>query len=169
MSTILAMSAVSLITVLACAGCVKTQPVNQNTPAQSSPIVAPVETPTNVRSESAAEPIPEPTPEPIVFSTPIKSAHYVSNTPKHGATLSSVPSKVELTFNFDVATPSVISIIGPDGENYATGETKIGTDILSLYVAMDPEAPDGLYTVNYTACWPDQTCHDGKFQFALQR
>lgn len=34
---------------------------------------------------------------------------------------------------------------------------------------MDSSAPDGLYTVTYNACWPDNTCHDGKFQFAIDK
>src|SRR4051812_30632441 len=49
--------------------------------------------------------------EPIVFATPKKTPHYVSNAPAHGATLSSIPSEVKINFNFDVAAPSAISII----------------------------------------------------------
>ncbi|MDI6816357.1 MAG: hypothetical protein QME41_04070 [Actinomycetota bacterium] len=38
-----------------------------------------------------------------------------------------------------------------------------------LTLAMDPSAPDGLYTVEYNACRPDESCHDGNFQFAIDR
>jgi plastocyanin len=32
---------------------------------------------------------------------------------------------------------------------------------------VDPAAPDGLYEVTYNACWPDGSCHDGNFRFAI--
>lgn len=31
----------------------------------------------------------------------------------------------------------------------------------------DPTAPDGRYSVVYKACWPDGSCHDGSFEFAI--
>jgi plastocyanin len=34
---------------------------------------------------------------------------------------------------------------------------------------IDPNAPDQTYTVMYNACWPDGSCHDGSFQFAIDR
>jgi len=34
---------------------------------------------------------------------------------------------------------------------------------------MDASAPDGVYTVDYKGCWPDKTCHDGSFRFAIDR
>ncbi len=34
---------------------------------------------------------------------------------------------------------------------------------------MDSASPDGLYTVNYKACWADGSCHDGNFQFAIDK
>ena len=30
-----------------------------------------------------------------------------------------------------------------------------------------PDAPDGLYRVDYTACWPDGSCHEGHFEFFI--
>ena len=34
---------------------------------------------------------------------------------------------------------------------------------------MDQTAPDGLYTVNYKACWPDGSCDEGSFQFVIDK
>lgn len=34
---------------------------------------------------------------------------------------------------------------------------------------MDPASPDGKYIVNYKPCWPDKICHDGNFQFKIDR
>jgi hypothetical protein len=30
------------------------------------------------------------------------------------------------------------------------------------------DAGAGLYLVKYTACWPDGSCHDGQFAFAVK-
>src|SRR3989344_3061728 len=102
------------------------------------------------------------------FSNPKKAAHYESNTPAHGETLAGVPINVVIDFNFDLAIPSAISITS-QGKEYGVGETIIDDNQLTLRRSMDPSAPDGLYTVSYKACWPDQSCHDGHFQFRIDR
>lgn len=100
------------------------------------------------------------------FSTAKKSAHYESNTPEHGITLAGIPINVVINFNFDLATPSEIKI-EKDGKDYGLGETVIDENKLSMRRSMDPAAADGAYTANYNACWPDGSCHDGYFQFAI--
>lgn len=102
------------------------------------------------------------------FSNPKKSAHYESNTPEHGSTLAGVPINVVINFNFDLAPPSSISVTS-DGKEYGVGETIIDSNKLTLRRNLDPNSPDGLYTVNYNACWPDKNCHDGSFQFKIDR
>ena len=108
------------------------------------------------------------------FGNPKKSAHYESNTPEHGSTLAGVPINVVINFNFDLAKPSEITIekdpsTGSGQAEYGVGETIIDEDKLSMRRNMAPNAPDGIYTVNYNACWPDGSCHDGYFQFAIDR
>lgn len=100
------------------------------------------------------------------FETPKKSAHYETNTPPHGAVLAAVPINVVIDFNFDLAPPSEIKIL-KDGTDYGVGDTIIDDSKLAMRRNMDPAAPDGLYTVEYNACWPDGSCHDGYFQFAI--
>ena len=102
------------------------------------------------------------------FGNPKKSAHYESNTPEHGSTLAGVPINVVINFNFDLAKPSEITI-EKDGKDWGVGETIIDENKLSMRRNMAPNAPDGIYTVNYNACWPDGSCHDGYFQFAIDR
>jgi len=102
------------------------------------------------------------------FENPKKSAHYESNTPAHGATLAGVPINVVIDFNFDLAPPSEISV-KMNGKEYSTGNTLIDGNKLAMRKKMDPGSPDGLYDVVYNACWPDGSCHDGKFQFAIDR
>lgn len=102
------------------------------------------------------------------FANPKKSAHYESNTPAHGAVLAGVPPNVVIDFNFDLAKPSEIKILKEDTD-YGAGETAIDTNKLAMRRNMIADAPDGLYTVKYNVCWPDTTCHDGNFQFVIDR
>ncbi len=104
----------------------------------------------------------------VNFENPKKSAHYESNSPAHGAVLGAQPLNVVIDFNFDLAKPSSISITKDDKE-YGTGDTVIDTNKLAMRRNFDPKVPDGTYTVTYKACWPDSSCHDGNFQFAIQR
>ena len=102
------------------------------------------------------------------FSNPKKSAHYESNTPAHGSVLAGVPINVVIDFNFDLAKPSEIKIL-KDGTDYGVEETIIDDNKLAMRRAMKTDAPDGVYKVEYKACWPDGSCHDGYFQFAVDR
>lgn len=109
---------------------------------------------------------PSASPLAFEFETPKKSAHYESNTPAHESILATAPINVVIDFNFDLAPPSTISVT-QDGREYGTGETIIDDSKLAMRRDLDPAAPDGLYTVTYNACWPDGSCHDGYFQFAV--
>lgn len=102
------------------------------------------------------------------FSTAKKSAHYVSNFPAHSATLTTPPAEVSIDFNFDLELNSSISIT-KDGKEYGTGSTTVTSDKRTLKRTFESAAPDGLYRVDYTACWPDATCHTGYFQFGIDR
>jgi plastocyanin len=75
---------------------------------------------------------------------------------------------VVLNFNFDLGPGSVISVLS-GGKEYALGNTTIDPGRLAMRRTMDPAAPDGLYEVVYDACWPDGSCHDGNFRFAIDR
>lgn len=102
------------------------------------------------------------------FDNPKKSAHYESNTPSHGSTLAAVPVDVVLNFNFDLGDKSTLKIT-KDGKDYSTGNLTIDGNKLTMRRSMDKSAPTGLYKVEYDACWPDGSCHDGYFQFAINK
>jgi len=104
----------------------------------------------------------------FVFENPQKSAHYESNTPAHASVLVGVPINVVIDFNFDLAKPSEIKIL-KDGKDSGVGETLIDDSKLAMRRNMAVNSPDGLYKVEYKACWPDGSCHDGNFQFAIDR
>lgn len=103
-----------------------------------------------------------------VFEDPKKSAHYETNTPNHAVALAGVPVNVVIDFNFDLAKPSRIEIL-KDGKDFGLGETIIDEGKLTMRRNMDPNSTDGLYKVEYNACWPDGSCHDGFFQFAIDK
>ncbi len=115
----------------------------------------------------------------IQFENPKKSAHFESNTPAHGSTLAGVPINVVINFNFDLASPSEIKVYSIGVKNPQTGTTSpiditsgktiIDSNKLTMRRAIDAEAPDDIYQVDYKACWPDGSCHDGNFQFAIDR
>lgn len=117
----------------------------------------------------ASAPTPAPvSPKTFSFETPKKGAHFESSTPAHEAIIAAVPVDVVINFNFDLADNSTIQIT-KDDKDYSTGNTSIDSNKLALRRQMDKGAPDGLYTVKYNGCWPDRTCHDGHFQFAIDR
>lgn len=97
----------------------------------------------------------------------IKTPHFVSSEPANNALLQSVPESVVINFNFDLAPPSEIRVI-IDGEDVTVGETKISADKLSMSAPIKV-ASGANYKVQYTACWPDGSCHDGSFGFSVSR
>ena len=102
------------------------------------------------------------------FSTPKKAAHYESNTPEHASVLAGVPINVVVNFNFDLVQGSNIEIM-MNGKDYGVGDVIIDDSGLAMRRKMDPNAPDGIYTAVYNACWADGSCHDGQFQFKVDR
>ena len=103
-----------------------------------------------------------------VFEDPQKSPHHESNTPAHGSVLAGVPINIVIDFNFDLLKSSSIKI-EMGSKDFGIGETVIDANKLSMRRKMDSNSPDGLYEVEYSACWPDGSCHQGFFQFAIDR
>ncbi|MBI3956413.1 MAG: copper resistance protein CopC [Candidatus Kerfeldbacteria bacterium] len=110
-----------------------------------------------------------------LFGDQTKSAHFVSSTPVHTAVLAAAPNEVVLKFNFDLAANSRISVTATDprsaiarGEAATVGTVLFDSDKLTMRQKIQPNATsEKLYAVNYTACWPDGSCHDGRFDFAV--
>lgn len=98
----------------------------------------------------------------------IKAAHFESSTPAHGAKLAGVPNQVVVDFNFDLSGKSSISI-KQSGQEYSEGGTIVDGNKLAMRRLLKLSAPDGNYEVSYTACWPDNSCHNGKFSFTVDR
>lgn len=125
-------------------------------------------TPTLAQESKTPEPTAQEQLAPaLTFTDPQKSAHYVSNTPAHGSILDQSPAEVVINFNFDLAENSTISIT-KEGKEYGGGAISFAADKLSMRKAVLGSGGSGVYTVNYNACWPDGSCHDGHFQFGVK-
>jgi len=107
-------------------------------------------------------------PNQTAFVSPRKTPHHESSTPDHAAVLPAPPYNIVINFNFDLATGSQITITN-NGRDYAAGQASIDTNKLALRRTMNQAAPNGTYTVDYKACWPDGSCHDGSFQFTIDQ
>lgn len=118
-------------------------------------------------TNQSAEPPTQDTSLGFNFTQPKKSAYYVSNTPEHGDVLGSLPQEVVIAFNFDLSNKSTISVT-KDGKEVSTGSVTIDPDKLVMRKKVAQDSGTGLYTVNYNACWPDGSCHDGQFQFGVE-
>lgn len=95
------------------------------------------------------------------------AAHYVDAAPIHGKTFALVPDKVLINFDMTLAEPSSISIT-KDGKALQIGPPTIsGPNSLHLSATLPSDAGDGEYVVNYKACWPDKSCHEGQFAFTV--
>ena len=78
------------------------------------------------------------------------SAHTVltATDPAADATLSAGPTRVSATFNEDLQTTfAAMTVVGPDGNLWSTGETDVRGPVAS--VGVRPLGPSGRYTVNY--------------------
>lgn len=96
----------------------------------------------------------------------VKSAHFVSSQPVHGDTLNAVPQKVTIKFNFVLGTGSTIEVTNA-GNDVTSGVEEVSADKLTLSVPVS-STDSGVYNVNYTACWPDKSCHNGSFSFSVK-
>lgn len=94
------------------------------------------------------------------------AAHYVDSYPAHGDVFARVPERVQIDFDFVLREPSSIRVTR-DGEPVGQDPLKFGTRDLVMWVSLPLESGDGVYRVEYSACWPDRTCHDGLFVFEV--
>ena len=98
--------------------------------------------------------------------TETKSPHFVSARPANNAALTTAPTEVTIMFNFDVVPPSTVRVT-LDGADVTAGPAVIAADRLSMSVPVTANQT-GNYQVAYTACWPDQSCHNGSYGFSIQ-
>ena len=96
------------------------------------------------------------------------SAHTVltATDPAADATLSAGPTRVSATFNEDLQTTfAAMTVVGPDGNLWSTGETDVRGPVAS--VGVRPLGPSGRYTVNYRVTSDDGHVVSGSWAFTV--
>lgn len=135
---------------------------------QATPAPAATATPTAENATLTPTPteiMATPTPEPVVFDVEeLKTPHYVAVSVEHGALLEAPPAEISITFNFTLAPPTQLRVV-KEGETIVTSNA-ISEDRLVLSANV-PNQGSGIYIVYYDACWPDGSCHQGQFGFAV--
>jgi plastocyanin/methionine-rich copper-binding protein CopC len=96
-----------------------------------------------------------------------KSPHFLDSTPLHDEIYTAQPINVTINFDFDLAEGSDISVTDASGKEYTTGVVLIEDNKTALKKNLVSDMPAGTYMVNYTACWPDGSCHEGRFSFKI--
>lgn len=89
-----------------------------------------------------------------------------SSDPGDGASLDAAPERVSLTFNEEM-TPgfSTITVVGPDGAHYETGE--VGAQGGTVDTAVLPLGPAGQYKIGYRVVSADGHPVAGEVAFTL--
>ncbi len=97
----------------------------------------------------------------------IKSPHFLDSTPLHGEVYAAQPINVTLNFDFDLSRGSGISVTSEGSRQWQEGDAQIEDGGTALKISLQQGMPDGRYSVQYTACWPDKSCHEGRFFFVI--
>lgn len=103
-----------------------------------------------------------------LIGAPPASAHAVriATDPPVDAVLATGPSQVSATFNERLQTTfSAMTVVGPDGNLWSTGEPHLQGAAISLDVL--PLGPVGTYTVNYRVTSADGHVVSGSWPFHL--
>ena len=139
--------------------------------ATTTPTHAATATPTHAATAIPTETATN-TPPPAVGSqvsplpNMIVAPHFVDVYPVHGDVLVQAPSEVLLNFNFNLHQDSAISVMR-DGQPVSVGTLSISSNSLSMRTSIEGDAGDGVYQVDYKACWPDGSCHEGSTTFVV--
>ena len=150
--------------------------------ATSTPTLAPEPT-----AEQAATSTPKPTAEQAATSTPkptaeqaaiskgtaskalpdkIVAPHFIDSYPSHGDSLAQSPEVVLLNFNFNLHSNSAIRVTR-GAEALSVDLPLIADNELSMGTTLPADGGDGVYKVDYDACWPDGSCHQGSVSFTV--
>ncbi len=92
--------------------------------------------------------------------------HFVDSSPGHGEKFAQVPPAIVLNFNFNLNQNSAINITR-DGQQVSTSRVEFAANQLSMRTSVTSASEDGVYQVDYKACWPDGSCHDGRLAFVI--
>jgi methionine-rich copper-binding protein CopC len=134
----------------------------------AQPAASPANTPTTTAQDKAAMEAKAMEAKAMAAKLPDQqfAAHFVDSTPKHGATFAQTPDKVVINFNFTLSEASTITF-SKDGAPVVSAKPTFSGNKLTMSAPLPANVGNGLYQVDYKACWPDQSCHAGKFAFIV--
>jgi copper resistance protein C len=102
----------------------------------------------------------------LTAQTAFAHAWRVSTDPADNAALTTGPARVSATFNERLqATFAAMTVVGPDGNVWSTGEPTVQDAIVGIGVR--PLGPAGIYTVNYRVTSADGHVVSGSWSFRL--
>ncbi|MEX0616278.1 MAG: plastocyanin/azurin family copper-binding protein [Candidatus Woykebacteria bacterium] len=96
-----------------------------------------------------------------------KTPHFLDSTPLHSEIYAAQPINVTINFDFDLSETSNLSVRDNSDTEWSEGEVLIEDSKTALKRTLKGEMPDGEYIVKYSACWPDESCHEGNFSFTI--
>ena len=94
------------------------------------------------------------------------AAHFVGSNPRHGTALAQAPAQLVLNFNFTLSEASSI-MVTRDGVAVSASKPTFSNNKLTMSTTLPASAGKGLYQVDYKACWPDNSCHSGRFAYTV--
>ena len=102
------------------------------------------------------------------FPNKITAPHFVNSYPNHEDVLVQAPEVVVLNFNSNstLHPPSTITVTH-DSDPINLGTASVSDNPLSMKALFEEQPGAGVYHVEYTACWPDGSCHEGGFGFMV--
>lgn len=103
----------------------------------------------------------------VGFALPAAAhAALVGSDPADGATLPAAPTRITLTFDDSLENfEPVVTVTGPDGNQYQSGDAVING--VTLSTAVDPLPAAGTYTVAYRVVSDDGHPVEGQLRFEL--
>ena len=96
----------------------------------------------------------------------VRHTRLESSNPTDKSSVDAAPESVSLTFNEDVSAEfATMSVVGPDGTNYQTGQVSAAGGQVST--AVSPLGPAGVYQIGYRVVSDDGHPVQGKVSFTL--
>lgn len=97
---------------------------------------------------------------------PLDTPHFVDSFPNHAQTLTQSPDRIGI--NFDVAlTPESGLTLERDGTSLKVGVIEFDSRAIYMSAVIPPDSGDGLYMLNYHACFLQENCSDGRIGFRV--
>lgn len=103
-------------------------------------------------------------------STGLAHADLESSNPAADASIEQAPAEIEVVFSAEVGDGTIIEVFGPNGTPVHAGSAVLDLndpDRQRATIALQPNLPAGVYTVNWTSASTDGHTESGSFTFTV--